>query len=692
MAEVKDLVSLKAYADAHLQHLPGGKYACPVCGSGTGENRTPAFSVTPDDRRWTCFACMHGGDVFDLAGAVEKTEDRAEQLRAVCEWAGIEVTGAGGHARGTHRLNVDDIVSEHDRGAETSDPASEMARFSPTMRRMVAQRSEAEYIDRCARAMTDGCEGMAYLMGRGFSPEFVRAHRIGWDEVRRRVVLPWSARRGEFYHVDRDVTGEAKAKYLKPRADDVGPQPVQNSDAVCGSIAIDPASPRPAETLFVVEGMLDALAIEACGGRAMALCGLAWRDALALMSKNGWGGVAVAATDNDEAGDRARAEFIDAAREVGVMATAPVSKLPTKDACEALEKDRPSLEAWVSECTEGAGRFLEGERTLRYLSSMKALRLSDPADALTDIHEMSGRGFEAPIPTGLAGIDAALDGGLRPELHIVGAVSSLGKTTLAVQIADAIAEGGRGVLFVTIEQSAREIVAKSLSRMMREAGHTVTTRALTSAERRAGWDSETREAFEAACARYMAGAADRLRIMEGTTQPSVEDVAKAAQAIADYDGEPPVVFIDYLQLLAPQGERDTDKQATDKNVMSLRQMVRDMRAPVFLISSLNRASYSGSISMDSFKESGAIEYGADVLLGLQPWGVADRVRGLNDQKAKAEASEALFENKTSDERRCEIVVLKQRGGAMPPKGIPLTFFPKSSMFVDGVIGSSSRIL
>ena len=56
---VKESVSLKEYAEAHLTHARGG-LICPLCGSGTGANKTPAFSIK-DDTSWKCFSCGASG-------------------------------------------------------------------------------------------------------------------------------------------------------------------------------------------------------------------------------------------------------------------------------------------------------------------------------------------------------------------------------------------------------------------------------------------------------------------------------------------------------------------------------------------------------------------------------------------------------------------------------------------------------
>ena len=84
------------------------------------------------------------------------------------------------------------------------------------------------------------------------------------------------------------------------------------------------------------------------------------------------------------------------------------------------------------------------------------------------------------------------------------------------------------------------------------------------------------------------------------------------------------MLIDYLQIVAPADMRATDKQNTDKAVLELKRISRDFKIPVIGISSFNRDSYKagggvnqGKVSMTDYKESGAVEYSADVLIGLE---------------------------------------------------------------------------
>ena len=135
--------------------------------------------------------------------------------------------------------------------------------------------------------------------------------------------------------------------------------------------------------------------------------------------------------------------------------------------------------------------------------------------------------------------------------------------------------------------------------------------------------------------------------------------------------------------MEPISDRDTEKRAVDRNVSALAQLAnQQMRAPVIAISSLNRASYSGVITMESFKESGGIEYGGDVVLALQPKGIAGDLEGLDEKKAKTKANQLTRQHKGKLERDCELHVIKNRGGQTPESGIPYLFKVLTSTFTE----------
>ena len=82
-------------------------------------------------------------------------------------------------------------------------------------------------------------------------------------------------------------------------------------------------------------------------------------------------------------------------------------------------------------------------------------------------------------------------------------------------------------------------------------------------------------------------------------------------------GVNPVVIVDYLQVIAPTDKRMLTKDVVDSNVRALKKLQKDNDLVVILVSSLNRQNYLTPIDFESFKESGGIEYTADVIWGLQ---------------------------------------------------------------------------
>ena len=100
--------------------------------------------------------------------------------------------------------------------------------------------------------------------------------------------------------------------------------------------------------------------------------------------------------------------------------------------------------------------------------------------------------------------------------------------------------------------------------------------------------------------------------------------------------------------------------------MELKRISRDFKTTVFGISSFNRDNYRNAVSMQSFKESGAIEYSSDVLLGLQFKGVESNDFDFNKARNK-------------DPREFELVVLKNRNGKSGNK-VGLNFYPLFKFF------------
>ena len=135
-------------------------------------------------------------------------------------------------------------------------------------------------------------------------------------------------------------------------------------------------------------------------------------------------------------------------------------------------------------------------------------------------------------------------------------------------------------------------------------------------------------------------------------------------------GKAPIVLVDYLQLMAPERSSATDKQNTDRAVASLKQISRRWDTLVLCASSFNREAYSqtADVSMSAFKETGLVEYSADLLLALQA------VSG-NENAAKQGNTLA----RASEERTIAVKVLKNRFGAAGTKA-ELCYKPAEEIF------------
>lgn len=102
--------------------------------------------------------------------------------------------------------------------------------------------------------------------------------------------------------------------------------------------------------------------------------------------------------------------------------------------------------------------------------------------------------------------------------------------------------------------------------------------------------------------------------------------------------------------------------------MELKRLSRDFKTPVIVISSFNRQNYNAQVNFASFKESGGLEYGADVLIGLHFVGVGGE--NYNDTQAKS-----------GNEYNIELVILKNRNGRTGKK-IKYQFFPNCNYFIE----------
>lgn len=270
-------------------------------------------------------------------------------------------------------------------------------------------------------------------------------------------------------------------------------------------------------------------------------------------------------------------------------------------------------------------------------ATLKAYQeLTDNKTALEDLEadiDARRQGYGEVWKTGFTELDKKLDGGFMGEqLIFLGAISSLGKTSYALQIATQIAEQGKDVLIFSLEMSKNELNAKTISRYTHiltsgkkdqyRQKYRLTTRDILSGRVgemvfKQAQDEQAKvftEALEAT--KKIAG---NVRIFVGENDVDVDKVREIVDVHIRATNKRPFVILDYLQILSASEEaKTTDKRLlTDYDVTRLKVISRDFHLPVLVISAFNRTSYLEPVSMGSFRESSGIEYSSDILLAMQ---------------------------------------------------------------------------
>lgn len=640
---------IRENATAHFTHDKSGKgYICPICGSGSGRKGTGITENPKSKGHFTCWAgCFENADIFEIIGRECGITDFNEIFNRACVEFGVSVDGDNS-PKPIPKPKPTAAITPNNRAVNFKD-------FYEEARKHI---EETEY-------------------HRGISLETLRAYWVGYVPEWRhpnapkapltpRLIIP-NSWEGYLARDTRSNIPENEKQYAKQRAGRVG---IWNVRAIS----------KAEQPVFVVEGEIDALSIIDAGGMAVALCSAnnakKFIDAVTQAKpKLGF----ILSLDNDEAGQKATATITEGLKQLEIPFC--VHELPAqyKDANEFFTANRVAFDEWAN---KGFATFREKLKE-NELYSREEFENESAYSGLGDFLRTLKQSREGKaIPTGFTQLDNLLDGGLYPGLYFIGAVSSLGKTAFTLQVADNIASSGRGVLFFSLEMSRNELIARSLSRLTCNlCGDNPKLAKTTRGILRADFNTAEQEIFESVVKEY-SGYAGNLFISEGIGDIGVGEIKKKLDRFIHFnEGVPPVIVIDYAQILAPVNEKYTDKQNTDKNVLELKRISRDYQIPVFAISSFNRENYTEPVNMASFKESGAIEYSSDVLIGLQyaGWDYQDKEKeGDHKRRVREKLDEIMKLSKLGMPIDVECKILKNRNGAKDR--INFRFFPMFNLF------------
>lgn len=380
--------------------------------------------------------------------------------------------------------------------------------------------------------------------------------------------------------------------------------------------------------IFVTEGQIDALSILEHGYKAMATCSATrisiFVDEIKKLLKQGKEiAPLILCFDNDKSGKKATEKTIAALKNEEIEIDVFKFYKKYKDINEYFLKNESSFLEEIRKIYDKHYIFTREEEIENYNSKETNI------NALYDLFYESKNNID-PISTGFKKLDEVLEGGLYGELYTVGGASGEGKTAFSLQMIDNIAQSGKDILIISLEMSRLELVARSLSRLTYDISTSVnhtfneayakTEVGISNLRRYKKYSKEELKVIKEAKEKYREYA-KRIHVIEGIGNITIEKIKNVIERHIDLTGKIPVVLIDYLQLIAPEDARLSDKQIIDKTMLELKRITRDYNVPIVLISSVNRESYKGkkdaSISMASFKESGSIEFTSSIVIALE---------------------------------------------------------------------------
>ncbi len=262
-----------------------------------------------------------------------------------------------------------------------------------------------------------------------------------------------------------------------------------------------------------------------------------------------------------------------------------------------------------------------------------------------------GKGMLRGVPTGFVDLDNMLSGLQNSDLVILGARPSLGKTTLALDIARHAALVGKVPVGVfSLEMSREQVIDRIIA-----------------AESQVPlWKLRTGRISDDTEFQMIQASLERLShakiFIDDTPSPNIIQMRSMARRLQIEHGLG-LLIVDYLQLIAPRTNSDNMVHQITEISRGLKSLGRELNVPILALSQLSRAVDQRDHKvprLSDLRESGSIEQDADVVLFIYREG-KDRTDATSEEKDAA-----------------EIIVAKHRNG--PTGSVKLRFDPDRVVF------------
>lgn len=270
------------------------------------------------------------------------------------------------------------------------------------------------------------------------------------------------------------------------------------------------------------------------------------------------------------------------------------------------------------------------------LTSIKDIIEQETYDRLSKIADPETHDDYVGIPCGIGELDQMITGLNKSDLIILGARPSMGKTSMALNIARNVAvDTGKTVCFFSLEMSRDQLAQRLLSSESGIDSAKLRTGDLTADE----WTMLTR-----------AGAhlSDTKLYFDQTSDITVPEMKAKLRRMKKVD----LVIIDYLGLMHSARRIENRVQEISEITRNLKIMAKEFNIPVIVCSQLSRGTEGKGKShkpgLADLRDSGSIEQDADIVLFLY------RDAYYNNEKSS--------EDDMSEESKSECIVAKNRHG------------------------------
>lgn len=643
--QAKEEIRSRIKCTEYLRRSKKGNYICPSCRSGENAHQTGAVKYYAQTNTFYCHACGKGGDIFDL----------------------VQLTTGKGFADAFNIL-VDELGLVID-----SNPGRPATQDRP--RQTVPQEAKEEpqadytaYYQECADRLKKSEEAIAYLTRRkvlnsalyygfGFDPAADPAKAPGAEADARklhpcpRIIIPC----GKSFYVGRRIDGDNFKAINAP-----GKISFFNGEMLYT---------QEVQEVFITEGAFDALSIIEAGGAALGLNSTAQTAELVRrLEERKPSATLILALDNDNPGRKATAALAEDLTRLKIPYILSDICGSCKDPNEAIMQDfytfYDAVQAAIQEAQEDrAERKAQAEREVKELQTRTGAEMVD-----SFLQAIKSRKYE-PIPTGIADIDQAIGGGfMRGQLVLLGAAPGAGKTALSQWIFEGMAARGSTVIFINLEMSRDQLLARSIARLAAKNGEAVKPVDILQGYK---WDFTQEAAVMEAAQQYKARVAPRMVYNPESVSADLDSVLQyiedEAERIEAAGLPAPLVCLDYVQLMTGR-DREDEAQITKRAVASLKAFAIKHNTVVFCIYATNRASNrSGEVTQDSGRGTSALEYSADLQLGLS----FNACMGSNGKDAK---------DLTAEERKEVVLHITKGRFATPGTSVHLFFDGETMTF------------